>query len=732
MKGMRLSRLRRITLGEVACRGRQHAARMLDRFVPAFDPAGEPRRRLGRKRRDEAAEAGLTRFLDTAPRRFFAGAGGAQAAATINSRFPDTRKLVLEEAARLVDGRFDLLGYVDLEFGSPLDWQFDPVADRHAPAVHWSRLDPLDANVVGDSKVIWELNRHQWLVTLAQAYHLTGNEAFAEAALDHVDHWIAENPYGVGINWASSLEVAFRIISWSWMLMLVRRSPALTPDRFQRLRRLMAAHACHVETYLSHYFSPNTHLTGEALGLVYAGVVFADLPDAARWRDTGRRILIEEIGRQVGDDGVYFEQATCYQHYTIEIYLHFFWLATLNHLPVPREVPDRIRQMLDHLLVMSRPDRHLPAIGDADGGWLLPLVRRVPGDSRGLFGLAAAIFEEPELAWAAGEPPPEVVWWLGAEGLRRFTRLGLRAPSTAPSRVFRTGGYVVMRDGWHRDAHQLILDVGPLGCSNTGAHGHADLLSLQVTAFGEEFIADPGTFCYTSDPAWRNYFRSTAAHSSVVVDGRSQADPAGPFAWKLRPSARLQTWDSTATHDYADAVHDSYTRLAQPVVHRRRVLFLKPIGWLVIDDLTGAGEHDIELRFHFSPRPVQIRSDLWTRAQGRKGHGLWLHPMSSVPLTAESREGRMNPIDGWTSPRYGLRRPSPVVVYRATTALPFQVTTVILPVAELTSAPPAFDVVGSPDNPTEMAFRFPDDERLVAVASDALTIHAAAGRLRIA
>src|SRR5262245_30565326 len=118
---MRLSRLRRLTFGEVACRGRQRALRVFDRLVPAFGPDGEPRRGLGPGRRDPAADSDLARFIETAPRRFFAGAGGAQAASTINSRFPDARKIVLEETARILDGRFDLLGYVDLDFGAPLD-----------------------------------------------------------------------------------------------------------------------------------------------------------------------------------------------------------------------------------------------------------------------------------------------------------------------------------------------------------------------------------------------------------------------------------------------------------------------------------------------------------------------------------------------------------------------------------------------------------------------------------
>jgi hypothetical protein len=628
-------------------------------------------------------------------------------------------------------GRFNLLGYAGLQFGSPVDWHYDPVARRRSPLVHWSRLDPLDPDMVGDSKVVWELSRHQFLVTLAQAYQLSGDRRYVDRVFALLDEWCAANPYGIGINWSSSLEVAFRVMSWSWTLMLLRRTPELTPDRLARLQGMIRQHALHIERYLSYYFSPNTHLTGEALGLVYAGVVFAESPDAARWRDSGRRILVDEARRQVTSDGVYFEQASCYHRYTVEIYLHFLILARQNRLSVGPDVPAIVLRMLEWLLGMMQPDRTMPPIGDADGGWLLPLVRRTPTDCRGIFSVAAALFEQPEFAWAAGGPAPELLWMLGSDGLRRFGRLGFRAPGASASRAFRVGGYAVMRSGWQPDAHQLIVDVGPLGCPVTSAHGHADLLSVQLSAFGEAYVVDPGTYCYTGEPKWRNYFRSTAAHSTILIDGRNQAEPTGPFSWEAKPAARLHAWESCPTHDFVDAEHDSYLRLQKPVRHRRRVLFVKPRGWVIVDDLSGEGDHDIELRFHFSPRPVTIGPGLWARAQGRRAHGLWLLPLSRQTLSPLIREGHEAPIDGWISPGYGQRRPAPVLIYEATVGVPLRITTLVVPVDTLAVTPPALDVIRD-ETGEVVSFRFPDDDRVIHVASDSLTIEAGAECLRIA
>ena len=269
-----------------------------------------------------------------------------------------------------------------------------------------------------------------------------------------------------------------------------------------------------MERYLSYYFSPNTHLSGEALGLFYAGLLFPDLSSSARWRTLGSRILVEQCERQILPDGVHFERATGYQRYTLEIYLHFLILGARSAWPIPPVVSDRVARMLDFLLTLRNPDGSMPQIGDADSGSLLPLTRRAQDDFRGVFATAAALLGRADCAWAAGAAAPETLWLLGPAGLEAFDALEPAPPALTPSRLFAEGGYVVMRSGWERDAHQLIFDVGPLGCPVSSGHGHADLLSVQCAVFGEPYLVDAGTYCYTGDTVSRDFFRSTAAHNT--------------------------------------------------------------------------------------------------------------------------------------------------------------------------------------------------------------------------
>ena len=86
-----------------------------------------------------------------------------------------------------------------------------------------------------------------------------------------------------------------------------------------------------------------------------------------------------------------------------------------------------------------------------------------------------------------------------AGGSRGLRRVPAGAPGYGPSRLLPDGGYVSMRSSWTREADQIVLDVGPLGCPYSSGHGHADLLSVQCTFGGRPYIVDPGTFQYTAD-----------------------------------------------------------------------------------------------------------------------------------------------------------------------------------------------------------------------------------------
>src|SRR5690606_19063957 len=150
------------------------------------------------------------RIESAGPVRLTSAVATTSFATRFQENWPEEADAIVATADRIMLGRYDLLGYSGIEWGTVPDWQLDPTSKKRAPMKHWSRVPYLDIQAVGDHKVTWELNRHQWMLTLAQAWRLSGNEDYATRAAALLDDWIERNPPKLGINWASSLELAFR------------------------------------------------------------------------------------------------------------------------------------------------------------------------------------------------------------------------------------------------------------------------------------------------------------------------------------------------------------------------------------------------------------------------------------------------------------------------------------------------------------------------------------------
>jgi len=563
-----------------------------------------------------------------------------------------------KRAEGVIKGRFDLLGLRDVSFGDPLDWHLEPLSGKRAPLKHWSRIDYLNAEIAGDKKIIWELNRQQHFMVLGRAYRHTRDERYAEAFAAQLASWMDANPPKLGINWASSLEVAFRSISWLWGIHFFRDSPRLTPELFLRAVKYLYLHARHLETYLSTYFSPNTHLTGEALGLYYLGVAFPAFRASARWRETGRRVLLDELARQVRPDGTYFEQATYYQRYTADFYTHFYLLARAHGEPVEALLKERVCAMLDFLMHVTRPDGTTPFFGDDDGGRLAWLGERAPGDFRATLSIGAALFGRADYKHVAGdEAAEETLWLMGSEGLRAFDRLGARRP-VCDSRAFVDGGFYVMRDGWTEASDYLMIDCGPHGSLSCG-HAHADALSFDLAAGGRTLVIDPGTYTYTGSAAERDYFRSSAAHNALVVDGESSSVPGTAFTWKHVAHCQRKAWVSRPRFDFFEGAHDGYARLDLPAHVARAVLFLKGDYWIVRDRIETKGTHRYDTYLHFAPGTelsVETRgASCLMRAAAESGQ-------TGFEIHGARTDGAWRVEKNWVSPCYGLRERAPVGV----------------------------------------------------------------------
>ena len=602
---------------------------------------------------------------------------------TFKRRFPGGAERLLHDAEALCEHRFSIFSYPEISCGDQIPWRRDMVHGVESSLGHYSRQAPWSMEKTGDSKIVWELNRHQHFFTLSAAFLLTENEKFAEECLTQWEDWTEKNPYLQGINWASSLEVAFRAWTWSWTLFLLLGSRALNGERIGRMTQALTRSASFIAENLSTYFSPNTHLLGEGFALFIIGLLFPELKRAEDWRELGKKVLMEEMQKQVCEDGSHFEQSIFYHRYAIEFFLCASILADGNSVSFPREYRDRLEKMLEFLVYTSWPAGAHPSVGDSDGGRLIAFGSFDAQDQRSVLGTGAVYFARKDFRTIAGGMPEQCLWLLGSDSEREFDRLGESQPKML-SRTFADAGLVTMRSGWSSNANFLMFDAGPQGMGPS-AHGHADSLAILCAANGVNWLVDPGTFVYTSSRPWRDYFRSTPAHNTVAIDDLDQAERVDWFKWRKFPVVKLESSFSNPSLDYAVGSHTGYARLAQSVFHRRNVVFLKPDLWLLSDELTGQGMHRASIFFHFGPGvSVKCVGSGWLAKKNGKQFSL-------VPL-AHGMEfriatGEKMPIQGWCSSDYGHREPASVLIGEVRASMPLRLNWMMYPAEEGQAAP---------------------------------------------
>jgi Heparinase II/III-like protein/Heparinase II/III N-terminus len=604
-----------------------------------------------------------------APRFFFSVDTIPALCSQLRQRFPSRVEKIVERADRVCQHHFDLLGYENLEYGAEIDWHYDRVHGKRAPLKPWFQIHYLDFTEVGDSKVTWELNRHQHLVTLAKAYRLTGDEKFAAELVNQWRHWQLANPYPMGLNWASSLEVGFRSLSWLWTYFLLSGSPAMTPGFRSEWLQALAVSGRHMECYLSTYFSPNTHLLGEGVALFFIGTLCPELQASKRWQRRGWEIVQQEAGRQVRADGLHFEQSTYYHVYAVDFFLQTIVLASLNDIPVPPEFQRTIERMLNALCLLGRAGPP-PRVGDDDGGRLFDPRRNRGEHLLDPLAIGSVLFGRGDFKAVSGGLTEELLWLLGESGASEFDRLpAVRAEHS--SAALRDGGLYLMAGA---DAgQQLVVDSGPQG-AHTAGHGHADALNVTINDRGRSLLIDPGTFEYVGQDSERNRFRGTAAHNTLVVDGQDQAVPKGPFSWARLPKVTAEGWINGQTFDLFVGSHDGYGRLPDPVVHRRWTFSLKSRFWLVRDLAVGVGKHRLDLFWHFAPEFSRQGNDSKVFLESGGQTGLCVLAAQEHGWSIEVNEQQWSPV-------YGRKERCEVLHFGTHATPPAEFVTLLLPLA---------------------------------------------------
>lgn len=469
----------------------------------------------------------------------------------------------------------------------------------------------------------WLILLHKFYYSrdLALAYDYSGDERYADKWVELVGSWISKVPDGFVNSQVTGRRLQQWLLAYHYFVP-GRDCPAITSKFLLALLGSIQSQAL----FLSHNLTPaGNHRTIELYAIFGVALLFPELSASTQLLAFAQHELLVNLRNDFLADGVQKELSTDYHHTVLKNFLRVRELADLNGLSLPAEFDTLLGKALEFSIYAHKPDGWLPAINDGDVNSYLSLLRK-----------------------AQGYYPSDALSYVISQGEQG-------KPPDQRSRLFADSGYCILRSGWserpYADGLYLFFDCGDLGF---GSHGHYDLLSFEMAAFGRSLIVDPGRYTYHDQAGdsinWRHVFKGSAAHNTVMIDGLDQIayrchEPVGP-----QPHAGVLSFVTGKGFDF---VHGRALSPQYPVEHQRSIFFAEAEYWIVSDLLTGTDSHQYQQFFHLAP-DAQDRIELLNEAQG-------MHAPNLLVMQAKRAEIATSIEPGWFSAEYGIKQAAPVL-----------------------------------------------------------------------
>ncbi len=501
--------------------------------------------------------------------------------------------------------------------------------------------------------------RTQFWGDLAAAYRETGEDKYALFWAENFTDFVEDNPVVIeagpedGVAWRA-LETGIRMSgSWPDAYLTFLNWPGLTPELHTRFAKSVYEHGLRLAFTAKNFPERGgNHIISEDAGLMAAGTLFPEFQPSAEWRRAALTRLSSELVRQVYPDGFQAELSPLYHAGVLEDFLLVRGYAALSGDPIPSDMDSRLLEMFRVLGFLQDGSGTVPALNDSPAFNARELARR---------GLE--FFDDP---------------------LLRFTATGGKvAELPAPSKLLEWSGLAVMRDGWGPESVMGLFYAGPVPVG----HWHQDKLQFLLWAHGRPLLVDPGKMSYDQSPL-RRYSIGTESHNTLTVDGKWQFRDATEGRRRAESPAAM-AWLGSGWLDFSSGQYDEgywdcpYVAKAyrpfektgpvlKGVSHQRSVFFLKPVGFLILDFVSGTGSHRCDVRFNIDAEHLEV--DPASRAVFAGFPGgvrLKILPVGRCLPEVATVRGQKDPPAGWVFEKSG---PRPVfqLVQTQTSGLPQQ------------------------------------------------------------
>lgn len=454
--------------------------------------------------------------------------------------------------------------------------------ERTNKPTHFDGEIDWNLKVNGDNEYLFQMNRHRYFINLGQAYNLTLDKKYVECFIRLLKDWIQKNPcpFKSGNHPWRSLETGLRGEYWTKAMALVKDCDLIDEDFVSLYKNCLKDHAellvkCHTwHNKLSNWGVIQDH------GLFAIGIELKN----QEYIDIALERLYSQADIQVMRDGFHWESSCLYHNEVLNCFLDVIIRAEQSKIKLSDSFLTNVRKMAFVNVALIKPNYKQPLYGDSDYT-----------DLRDILSQTALVFNDGQMKGLAyPQLDYESAWLFGEKGINNYESIKAELPDFKSISLSDSANYI-MRSGWGCNENFLIMHNEYTG----GGHAHEDKLSFDLSVCGKDVLTDCGRYTYM----WgkdRKYLKSYMAHNVTAVDGKHFVKANGWGFVKLAPSIK-QNMIITDDYELVSGTHLGYLKSVNPVIVTRKILWIKPDIYIVIDEFTGRGRHKYNQYFNFSP-----------------------------------------------------------------------------------------------------------------------------------
>jgi len=562
----------------------------------------------------------------------------------------------------LIPAEIDIFGKILNYSGDEIHWHRDIFSGKSFPLIFSDKIN-IRSDPGLSAKNVWEVNRLQFLVHIALNYHHTGNQEYLSQFIRILSSWIDNNPYLIGINWYSNIEINIRLINWyfCWEILdagkLIKQNPQFEKFVLEKWIPSIYQHCKYSYNNPSRFSSANNHLIAEYSGLFIASSKWK-FKESGPWLKYAVKGLEKEIVAQ-HSDGVNKEEAAEYIQFITDFFLLSFVIGEKTNNHFSEIYKQTLKSIFEYILAFTDIKGNYPNYGDGDDGKVVSFepVKHF-NNFTSLLTSASIIFRDAKFKVESTSFDLKNQVLFGNSGKEIFESLPQNG-MTRNSAFYHKEGHHIFRNQKNGKEIYLHFNAAPLGYLSLAAHGHADALSFILNINGHPIMVDPGTYSYHVSKKWRNYFVSTMAHNTICIGGRNQAEHAGDTMWFDHYRCQLIEGKHNGILDSVTAEHNGYGRIK----HRREIWFNKPgNSFTVTDEIFLNGENELEcaLLYHLHPdiKVERVSPNMFTLTHQS---GIRLTVLMQNFAFCSVINGEEDPVFGWYSASFMQKEPTNVL-----------------------------------------------------------------------